>query len=362
LGVVDRLALAGQGFFFYLWKVICPSGLLPIYELRLPLKLVSLDCAGAVVGTLIVVGAAVGLARRAPALAVATMSYLLLLLPAVGLIQGAFEAAGDRYSYVASIPLMLGVGAGLFRLSQPPWPYARTAFLAAIIVGLPAACSWAVLTWRQCEVWRTPVTLWTYADKLAPRSGLVAYHLGRHFDRAGEPERAVQFYRAAVSAQPAMLAAQLSLANALMAVANPREAVAVYRRALGLRPRDAGVRFELGAALAAAGEFAEADEQLREAIALNPAEVRPRRSLGHLLMLLNRPAEAADAFRAALALTPHDADLYYNLGRACLRAGQSAEAGAAFRRALQEDPTHRLAQQALGELRASPSDPSGARP
>ena len=353
--IAARLVLTAYGFVFYLWKTLWPGHLLPIYELSQPLKLLMPAYIGAVVALVAAVVGLVCVARRVPALAVAALSYLLLLLPAVVLIQSGDEAAGDRYSYLASVPWLLVLGAGLVRLWGRPGLEARFVAIASVVVGLAAAGALGALTWRQCQVWRSPLALWTYADKLAPRSGLVAYHLAGQFERVGECARAVQLYEAVVQERPALLAARRDLGNVLMQELNFQEAIKVYRQMLALAPRDADAHFRLGAALAAAGEFAVAEEQLRQAVVLAPGDVRSRRSLGHLYMLLNRPEDAADAFRAALRVAPHDADLYYNLGRACLRAGWSAEAAEAFRHALQEDPTHKLARHGLDQPAAQPT-------
>ena len=55
-------------------------------------------------------------ARRAPGLAVATISYVVLLLPAVFLMQADYEAAADRYSYLPSIAWALLAAGGFARL------------------------------------------------------------------------------------------------------------------------------------------------------------------------------------------------------------------------------------------------------
>jgi Flp pilus assembly protein TadD len=361
LGFVDRLVLTAHGFVFYLWKTIWPRDLLPIYELHLPLKLAEWDWLAPAIAVPVVLVVLACCARRAPALALATFSYLLLLLSVALLLQSDLEAAADRYSYLPSVALMLALGAGLTQLWQSADREMRTWAIGATVAAIGAAAALGVLTWRQCRVWHTPLKLWTYAEQHDRKSAVVAYELGRLSARAGEYERAVQFYRAAVEARPTMRTAQQELGNALMQVMNFKDAIKAYRQAVALNPHDAEAHFLLGATLAAAAEFPEAEEQLRQAAALDNADVRPRQSLGHLFMLMNRPANAAEAFRKALDLVPHDADLYYNLGRAELRAGQAAEAAVAFRRALRENPAHGPARQALDRLTTQPTSSPAAR-
>jgi tetratricopeptide (TPR) repeat protein len=359
-GFLARLVLTAYGFFFYLWKTVWPDALLPIYESPQPLKLLTCPYLAAV-GGIVVVGAVLAyVARRVPALVVAALCYVLLLLPPVMLLQTDLEQAGDRYSYLACVSCLLLLGAALARLLALSGREARAGTVVVVLLGLGVAGALGALSWRLGEVWRTPRTLWTYADRLAPRSALVAYQLGQQTERAGEYERAVQFYRAAAETRPNMIRAQLALGNALMQGLNYKDAATAYRRVLAAEPRNAEAHFLLGATLAAAGELSAAEQQLREAISLAPADVRPQRSLGHLLMMLKRWSEAVEAFRGALTIAPHDADLYYNLGRAYLQAGQTAEAMEAFQQTLRENPTNKLARRALDEL-AAPVATSRAR-
>lgn len=354
-GALNRAALAAYGLVFYLWKTVCPWGLLPLYEFRTLRALLTPQFLAAVAGTLVLVVVVLRFGRRLPALTVAALSYVLLLLPAVALIQSDVEAAGDRYGYLPSVPVMLALGGGLAYLWNRRPPRAALLRAAVATLALTVAVVLGVLTWRQCGVWRTPLTLWAFTEQHDPNSGLASYRLARQYENSGEYERAVQFYRAAARLRPGMFAVQLGLGNALLQELNFKEAIAALRRAVSIAPRSGEARFLLGAALAAAGESDEAEQVLRQAAELDPQAVWPRRSLGHLLMICDRPAEAAEAFQAALAIAPHDADVHYNLGRAYWRAGRWEDAAAAFRQALREDPAHRLAAQALEQLATQPA-------
>jgi protein O-mannosyl-transferase len=356
LGILERLALTAYGAVFYVWKTVWPDSLLPLYELPVRLELVSLEYLGAIAITLGALAVVLWYARRAPGLAVATIGYIVLLLPAVFLLQADYEAAGDRYSYLPSIAwALLGAG-GFARLWTLSGLEMRLAASGVTALGVATAGVLGVLSWQQGQVWRTPYGLWEYAVNCGTSNGIALDRFGRLCAEAGETERAVQVWQAAIYLRPTLLRARLELGAALLQTARFEEAISAYRAAAAVFPTSLEVQFQLGNALAAGGEFAEAEEQLRRAIALGPGDAAPRSALGHLFMLEQRWGEAVEVFQAALAITPDDPTRHFDLGRAYARDGQPARAEEAFRRALAIDPEYRLARRSLEALATQPSD------
>lgn len=354
LSVVERLARAAYGLALPAWKTIWPAGLVPAYELRPPLALLSLKYLGSAAAVLTAAALAIGYARRAPALAAAGAGYAALVLPWLGwLPTGALEAA-DRWTYLPAAAIALLAGGGLAWLGTSGRAVRRWLAGGLALLALALGAGLGVLTWRQAQVWRSADALWRHAYEHGPPSGLACYRLGRELARRGDSERAIQLYRAAVNLRPGLRAAHASLGSGLLASGRVAEAIDVYRRALRLHPDVAPLHRDLAAALAAADEFAAAEQHLLRALKLDPRDARAHAALGHLRLLTGRFEEAADALRAALALDPGSAALACDLGRAYRGAGQRAAAEEAFRQALALDPGYEPAREALADLAREP--------
>jgi len=348
--ILPRLAQSALAPVFYVWKTTWPTGLMPLYELHEPLKWLSLKYLGSIAAVLIAVVLLLRYARRLPAVAVAAACYLLSVLPAVWLVQRGFEEAGDRYAYLPGVPLALLVGGGLWWLLSRREAAVRWIGVGATVLGLAAAPALGYLSRRQCDVWRTPTTLWTYVNDKGPPAGVARYRLGLLRAKEGQIERAAQLYQGAITVRPTLIEAHLALGDALLRMTRVEKAIRAYRRALRLDPARADTHQRLGQALAAREEFDTAEEHLRRAALLAPTDPASRASLGHLLMILKRWGEAAEVFDDALRLAPEDADLCYDLGRAQQHAGQLELARKSFQQALRLDPEHELAKLALLEL------------
>jgi Flp pilus assembly protein TadD len=355
-GIVERSALTAYGSVFYAWKTIWPQDLLPLYELPAPLRLLSLEYMGAIALVLGALAIVLWYARQAPGLAVATINYVVLLLPAVFLMQSDYEAATDRYSYLPSIVWALLAAGGFARLWTLSGLEMRLAASGVTALGVATASVLGILTWQQSQVWRTPYGLWEYAVQCGKSSGIALYRFGQLCAQAGETERAVQVWRAAIYYRPTLFGARLKLGATLLETARFEEAISAYRASAAVFPTSPEAQFQLGNALAAGGEFAEAEEHLRRAIALDPRDAAPRSAVGHLFMLTQRWGEAVEAFQAALTTAPEDAALHFDLGRAYAREGHAAKAREAFQQALALDPEYRLARRALDALTTQPSD------
>jgi protein O-mannosyl-transferase len=162
----SRLASAACAIWFYPAKTLVPLHLRVIYapcvEASLQRPLYAVCAAGAVAFTAVVVL----MWRRWPGLAAAWLSYLVILAPNSGLVRITSSVAADRYSYVASMGLVVLL-AGLFCLwagrrkpDRPRRPAVRLAgagALAAVVLGL------CVLSWFQTATWKAGLMLWTQA-------------------------------------------------------------------------------------------------------------------------------------------------------------------------------------------------------
>src|SRR5437899_8802984 len=315
LSVPGRLAVAAYGLCFYLWKMVVPVNLSPLYELRPPLNpaatpfLLSYGVVDALPAL------ALALRRRAPGLPAAWLAYVVVLLPVLGIVQSGPQIAADRYTHLAGLGGAILAGAGLLSC----WRTSRTSktgtpttlpiagVATCVVVGLGA------LTWNQAQVWHDSEKLWTHALARDPQSSIAENNLG------------------VVRADQSKLA----------------EAIEHYQRALQMRPDYADAYFNLGSALFQQGKLAEASDHYRQALAIKRDHARAHNNWGVVLARQGKLAEAGDHFQAALHIGPDNADAHTNLGNALFQQGKLAEASDHFRQALRLKPDHAAAQSGL---------------
>src|SRR5213594_1373042 len=135
LSALDRLAISAYGLGFYLWKMIVPLNLSPLYELRPPVN------PGATpfilsYGVILAISAIVlALRRRVPGLLAAWVVYVVVLLPVLGIVQSGPQIAADRYTYLAGLGWAILAGAGLlscWQTSPAPLPIAGVAICVVV--------------------------------------------------------------------------------------------------------------------------------------------------------------------------------------------------------------------------------------
>src|SRR5438132_4044926 len=300
LSGLGRLAVSAYGLSFYLWKMVAPVNLSPLYELPptvnpwAPPFLLSY---GVVVAITAIV---LAFRRRVPGLPAAWVAYIVVLLPVLGIFQSGPQIAADRYTYLASLRWAILVSAGV--LSH--WrrrPFLFTGLAACVLFGL------GILTWNQVQVWRDSEKLWTHALATYPKSSIAENNLGN------------------VRADQSKLA----------------EAIEHYRQALDINPEHASAHYNLGNVLAQQGKLAEAVEHYRRALKIKPDYAEAHNDWGVALARQGKPAEAVEHFRRALEIKPDFAKAASNLGLALAQQGKLAEVVEHSRRANDAGPSQK---------------------
>ena len=299
LTVLGRLAISAYGLCFYLWKMILPLSLSPLYELGTvnPRATPFVLSYGGVVA---LTALAVACHRRVPGLSAAGLAYAVILLPVLGIFHNGPQIAADRYTYLAGLGWAIFAGASLLS----GWrrrPFLSTGLAACVLVGL------GVLTWNQVQVWRDSERLWTQALTVDPKSSIAHYNWGVVLAQQGKLADAVSHYQRALEIRPDFAEPLNNWGDALARQGRLAEASEHFQRALRIRPDFAEAHYNWGAALAQQGKLTEAVEHYRQALRIKPDYVGAYDNLGVALLQQGKLAEAMEHFQRAPDINPHDA-------------------------------------------------------
>src|SRR5437899_2984776 len=297
LSALGRLAVSAYGLSFYLWKMVVPLNLSPLYmrpptvDPEAPPFILSYGLVLAITAIVL------ALRRRMPGLPAAWAAYVVVLLPVLGIFQSGSQIAADRYTYLAGLGWAILAGAGLLACRH------ATRFLirgsaVGVLVGLE------VLTWNQVHVWHDSEKLWTHALAIDPKSS----------------------------------AAHSNLGSALIAQGKPAEASEHFREALRINPNDADDHTNLGMALARQGKLVEASEHYQQALRIKPTSADAHNNWGTLLARQGKLAAAIEHYQQALQIKPDSADAHNNWGTALAQQGKLAEAVEHYQQALKLRP------------------------
>jgi len=344
-GFLERLLGAGGVVWFYLTKALLPINLLFIY----PQWHVRVDDPRWWTPLLAAVALTVILWRyRAeftrPAL-FAWGYFCLALVPVLGFTDVQFmqySLVADHYEQLALIGAVAFV-CSASSLLLPPFYFRR--IVASLVVFILA-----VLTWRQCGIYRNAETLYRATLDRNPDTWLAQSNLGSILYRSGRVQESIAHYEAALRLKPDLFEAQNDLGLALTATGRLPEALEHFAQAIQLHPDNAAVFYNAGTALAGMGRLPEAVGCYERAIQLKPQFAEAHQDLGAALTQLGRLTEAVQQFEEAIRLRPGYFEAHANLGTVLAQLGRTAEARIEFEAALKIQPDNDQVRASLARL------------
>src|SRR6185369_16158993 len=131
------------------WKTLVPTRLSPLYLLPDDLSVATARFGVPLALVLVITVVTLLGWRRRPWLAAAWVAYVAILSPVLGFAQTGPQLAADRYTYLASLPLVALLTAGIERAlaAAPRRAPLVLAAAAAVVAAYGVACE------RQTRVW-----------------------------------------------------------------------------------------------------------------------------------------------------------------------------------------------------------------
>jgi protein O-mannosyl-transferase len=319
--LAERLTTAAVVAGRFLAQTFWPRGLAAYYPL--PSGGFPAAAVAAAIAALIVVTAAVVLgARRAPWLPVGWSWWLVCILPVTGLAQAGEQAGADRYTYLASVGLLVAIVWTVAELTR--WPSLRLVRVA-LLAGATAAC--VLMTWRLIPSWRDTGTLYARAAAVTENNYFAHVNLGSWYLHRGDMDTALGHLRMAVEQGPRVPLAWVNLGSALRREGDREGAREALVKAILIDPDHLAAHVQLAALLEEEGKLGPAVGHLAVAVTLDPRDPAGWNGLNDLL---TRPGGAREGLPYLQAVAderpaPHLAQLLEVVRRAVESAGPAVE-------------------------------------
>lgn len=290
-----RLANAAQSLVLYVVQTFVPLRLSPFYRhsmIDTSIWLALVCCA-----ILLAAGVWVFRNRRHPGILAGSLWFVGTLVPVIGIVQLGAASRADRYVYFPHIGLFLCIGSlPIFQKKR------RTIAVASLLLVAATCCS--ILTWRQSQIWRNSISLWT----------------------------------ACLEADPDSFRGHEQLALALLVDEQIDKALTESQIALRyIENRSLGGSYTtLGCAQLFSGDIESAVKNLREAIRIRPDDYRALINLGYALRMTNL-SESKRLFAQALEYSPMSVEAMGNLANCEAEEGNFAAAIELLRTAMKID-------------------------
>jgi protein O-mannosyl-transferase len=300
--VLQRTALAGRVWWFYLDKLLWPVPLIFIYP-RWTINASTLVTWLPLVGALLLLGALWIRRRRSRASLAATLIFTGTLFPVLGFFNVfpfIYSFVADHFQYLASIAVLALAATALARGRERASGVIRP-LLAGVALAWLAVLS--AITWRQAQNYQNAETLYRATIDQNPSCWMAFNNLGKELmgDRRRLAE-AVEYFQRALQLRPDYFEAETNLGLVLVQLGHPREAVPHLQAAVHLRPGAYVTHNNLGIALASTGNHWAAVQAFAAAARLNPAMPNLQENWAKALLLVGRKEESAAHFALAAKL------------------------------------------------------------
>ena len=252
-------------FVIYLEKTFWPYDLAAFYPF--PDQLPVWQVLGAAILIIAISTAVILLVKRLPCLLAGWLWFAITLLPVIGIIPVGDFAMADRYHYLPSIGLAMGLAWGIPSLIKPEVLRKKILFPA----GITALIIMAILTWKQCTYWRDTGSLFSHALQVTKDNYLAHYSLGEALIDEGKNEEAIYHYSEAIRMKPDCAIAFYNRGVVYNKLGQYQPAIEDFSKAVIFEEDYADAFYDRGTAYISLGRDQRAIEDFNRAIRLNPA-------------------------------------------------------------------------------------------
>jgi Flp pilus assembly protein TadD len=340
-----RVVTAIYAYAMYLWKMVWPARLAPLYPHpgdSLAAWQVSLAAL-----VLIATTAAGWRLRKRRYVLIGWLWFLGTLVPVIGLVQVGEAAMADRYAYIPLIGIFVMIAFGFADWEAEKKSGAGPAIAAEIVL-----IALALTTHRQIGYWQSNRDLWAHALKVTENNFVAEDNLGGALILEDKEEEAHAHFEAAARINPKDPMSRSNLGSYFQTHNRMRDAVSQYEAAVRLTSDPvllSQTYANLGAAYLSLGKDEPARKNFDQSLRFNPNQFKAWLGVGLLAKKQGNLGEAITDLSRSVDLQP-TAQAYVELGGMLAQTGHVPEAVDAYQRALKISPELVEAQQAITAL------------
>ena len=175
-------------------------------------------------------------------------------------------------------------------------------------------------------------------------------NLGMIEAQQGQAEAAIRNFKESLQQRPDYAIALLNLGNLYRRQGNFAESEKFLKRALELEPENPEANYNLGMLYARQEQLLVASKYLQRAVDLRPDYADALNNLGVFFVREERYPEAEEKFKTCIRVAPSFDQAYLNLARLYVLQKDKEKAREVLQALLQQQPEHKMAQQALEML------------
>ena len=341
----SRIANAIYSYAMYLWKMVWPARLAPLY----PHRGDSLAGWQVLVAAVIVIAITVAVWKfRGNGYAlVGWLWFLGMLVPVIGLVQVGEAAMADRYAYIPLIGIFTMVVFGV-----ADWAGSRRLHAHATVSAVCVLIALAILSVRQIGYWETNEALWSHTLAVTQDNFVAENNLGGALIAEGREEEARPHFEAAARINPHDPMSRSNLGTYFQIHGQFEDAVKQYHEAIDSTSQPvllASTYANLGAADFALSDDDRAYQDFQQALENNPSQFNAWLGLGRLARKQGKLDEAIRDVSRSLELRP-TSKAFLELGQTLAQSGRDAEALQAYEQALALSPDFEEARKARDAL------------
>jgi tetratricopeptide (TPR) repeat protein len=312
----ERILVAFGSLAFYLFKIILPIDLFPLYPYPFRISFLSLQY----VSSLFVISGITVFCilswKKYKVFSAVWVYFIVTLLPVLGIIKVGTQAAADRYTYLPSIGpfFLMGLciawlwkkdaalknGAALKRLS-----------VIAFIILIPSILSF--MTIKQIGIWRDSLTLWDTELKRYKTPG--AYNnRGNAYLLLGKYQQAIEDFNKALEQNHNFAKAYNNRGLAYKNLGNYQLAIEDFSVSIRKNNREPIAYLNRGNVFRSLGDYQKAIEDYSKAIELDPRKEDFYNNRGNAFLILGQYQKAIGDFNIAIRLNRDNDNAYLNRG------------------------------------------------
>jgi tetratricopeptide (TPR) repeat protein len=316
--LASRLANAPIAFVTYLEKTFRPHDLAVFYPFPHQLPLGQILSAALLI--IFISAFVIVMMKRLPYLFVGWFWFAIAMAPVIGIIQINPQAMADRYHYLPSIGIAIGLAWGLPFLINSADFRKKILFPAGIIFLVILA----ILTWQQCRYWENGITLFGRALHVTKNNYVAYCQFGYATVAEGKIAEAIEIYNEAIRLKPDYVYAYNNRGNAYAKLDQYQRAIDDYNESIRLSLVGyAQTYINRGNAYAQLGQYQRAIDDYNQALRLKPDDAYAYYNRGTIYHKLGQEQRAVEDLSKAIRLNPDYADAYYNRAIVYLSRGDN---------------------------------------